>query len=863
MSLFNPASKTQKASDLINLDTYTRGEHLVVSKAEGDKTYVGRAYWMRPLLGGGSEFATVVKNVFKTLPDDSVIQISEICQPDVNLPHVFKQGKTHGGEVVGQLIEQQAQLLAKAVQTPLSGNMPLVNQRYLLVSLATPVQYVDAGVLQNCQYIQNEFLTGMRGSGFYDAQVLSAGALLGYYRVFADIYTPHNTLNLDELVELKHQAFTPDMDLDFRERRVGRIGQDVYCSAVTIKSYPEEVSQGLMNFAIGAPFNKEQTKDGGGHRIACPYIFNVSIRVANQRKELERIGNAIKSRTKGEELPFKLGNEEPKAALNDLQHLQMQCGKSDADKIVYVSTTAFLFGRTRKDAETSASDLKTHLGNLEFDARVCNNDTLVRWSQSLPLNFAPGIADKLGGEAIMDSAAAGCLLPIYGEHPGNADLSAGSSITGAVFLTRRGSPLFFDPYQTRTNANGLISAVSGSGKSTLLQYSIEIDLAQGTNVFLIDNGNASKKFCKAVGGEFNDLSFNTRTPPSLNPFSGLTEEEFWEEREGIAKLLLLMCYEGEPVQPGANIAMIEAVDAAYNQKQFNTEIQTVVDSLTVIFEGQDKRNLTEVQSAARNLVPRLRAFIDSPTRGKFFKGRGTIDRTKQFTVFELSGLDGDRHLQRCVIFLIMNTLMTRIKNTPGRKKIYIDEAFDLLKIDTVADALTAIYLKGRKYSVSIWIIVQSLLSLLTIKAGLVIVGQSAWKCILSQSKGEISAALSIESKPFADHQADPYFVKMLESVHTEPDVYSEMMLISEDFYEVVRLYVDRFTGVMFSTKGPAFDSILAKMEEGMGAIEAVNKFIGDKRASNKAFISDFLDVLRMQSFTNAEIMDELSKALES
>jgi conjugal transfer ATP-binding protein TraC len=326
-------------------------------------------------------------------------------------------------------------------------------------------------------------------------------------------------------------------------------------------------------------------------------------------------------------------------------------------------------------------------------------------------------------------------------------------------------------------------------------------------------------------------------------------------------LLLLMCYEDEPVQSGARIAMSEAVDAAFNQKQMNTEIQTVVDSLTIIFEGMDKANLTEVQSAARNLVPRLKSFIDSPTRGKFFKGRGTIDRTKQLTVFELSGLEGDKHLQRCVLFLIMNTLMTRIKSIPGRKKIYIDEAFDLLKIDTVAAAMEAIYFKGRKYSVSIWIVVQSLLKLVEIKAGSVIMKQSAWKLILGQSKDEINKLFTIDDKPLAAHQDDPYFQKMLKSVETLPGVFSEIMIISKDHYEVVRLYVDKFTGVMFSTSGAAFHSILEKIEEGMDAIEAVNKFIGDKKAVNKSFIQEVLDILRMQSFTHAEIREEFEKAM--
>ena len=86
MTLKTPSVKTQKASDLINLDTYTAEEHLIVSKAKQDKTYVGRAYSMSPIVGGGGEFATVIQNIFKSCPDDSVIQVSLISEPDYDAP---------------------------------------------------------------------------------------------------------------------------------------------------------------------------------------------------------------------------------------------------------------------------------------------------------------------------------------------------------------------------------------------------------------------------------------------------------------------------------------------------------------------------------------------------------------------------------------------------------------------------------------------------------------------------------------------------------------------------------------------------------------------------------------------------------
>ncbi|HSY26461.1 MAG TPA: conjugal transfer protein TraC, partial [Burkholderiaceae bacterium] len=99
----------------MNLDTYTREDHLIVSKADGDKTYIGRVYLMSPLAGGGGEFSTVVQHIIKSAPDDTVIQVSLVCEPDYEAEHIFAKGKSAGGPLVTELIKRQCKLLKNAV----------------------------------------------------------------------------------------------------------------------------------------------------------------------------------------------------------------------------------------------------------------------------------------------------------------------------------------------------------------------------------------------------------------------------------------------------------------------------------------------------------------------------------------------------------------------------------------------------------------------------------------------------------------------------------------------------------------------------------------------------------------------------
>lgn len=860
MTLKTPSVKTQKASDLINLDTYTAEEHLIVSKAKQDKTYVGRAYSMSPIVGGGGEFATVIQNIFKSCPDDSVIQVSLISEPDYDAAGIYASHKTYGGQMVQELVQKQKDVLIAATKIGWQADVPLLNRRTLLISLAVPAKLINEEVMSEASALQTDFLNNMRGCGFSDAKPISAGQLVGYYRQFGSIFTPAKEVRLDEMLELKFQVFGPDQTIDFSDNKVGVFDGNTFCAEVTAKAYPESGYHGLMSVLTGAPFNNGSTREGGGQRILTPFIFNTTIRVANQRKEMERVENAIKSRQNSQTLPFKLGNEDPHQAMIDLEYMKKQCN-SDGDKFVYVSTTAFVFGRTKEQAMDVAMTLKGSFDKLGFDGRLIRNDGIVRWAQALPLNFAPSIAERLKSECIMPSSAAGCLLPVYGDHTGNAITT--SKNTGSAFITRRGAAHFFDPFISDSNYNGTIAAAPGSGKSFVLQYIIKNSLAEGTNIFLFDNGRSAKKLCAAVDGEFNEFSLSSTDMPSLNPFTGMTDSDFDEQQEVITSLLLLMAFENEPPHSGARIAMSEAVRAAYGKLQGDAEISTVIDSLeTIRASAEAKADLNEVERAAGNLVPRLRAFLESPTRGQFFRGKGTINPTKQFTVFELGGLSGDEHLRKCVMFFVLNMLMSRIKQVKGRKMVLVDEAHDLFKDPAAASVMEGIYLKGRKDLVGVFIIVQSLLKLAETSTGRVILNQSAWKLILAQKSEEVTKLFN--ENILTAFASDPYFKRLTESIETRKGIFSEILFIGDRYYEAARLYVDKFTSTLFSSEGDARDAVFDLMQQGVGAVDAVYQVMNDKKRSRKQFLQTVIDQLFYEDpqLTKTELMGSVRELIK-
>ena len=107
-----------------------------------------------------------------------------------------------------------------------------------------------------------------------------------------------------------------------------------------------------------------------------------------------------------------------------------------------------------------------------------------------------------------------------------------------------------------------------------------------------------------------------------------------------------------------------------------------------------------------------------------------------------------------------------------------------------------------------------------------IAANSAWQFILKQSSESIDGA--IESGHF---KIDPYGAQMLKTVHTLPGKYSEIMIKrGEGQWGIVRLTVNRFTQVLYSTKDDERDEIFDAIEGGGNVVTAIHQFIAREEA---------------------------------
>lgn len=184
-----------------------------------------------------------------------------------------------------------------------------------------------------------------------------------------------------------------------------------------------------------------------------------------------------------------------------------------------------------------------------------------------------------------------------------------------------------------------------------------------------------------------------------------------------------------------------------------------------------------------------------------------------------------------VLFYVLNCILGWVNKYPGRKFIGIDECWETLAKESALDAMEGLYRKGRKEGAAIWTITQSPRDYDSSDAGKAIKRATNWNLVLEQKADAIEELL--QNKHWSRFANDPYFARMLRDTKTQKSKFSEIMIISDSGYEKVRHYLSPFMLMVYNTEQEERDAVFALMNQGVSAIEAVervaNNFVVSRR----------------------------------
>jgi len=158
-----------------------------------------------------------------------------------------------------------------------------------------------------------------------------------------------------------------------------------------------------------------------------------------------------------------------------------------------------------------------------------------------------------------------------------------------------------------------------------------------------------------------------------------------------------------------------------------------------------------------------------------------------------------------------------------RKLVIIDEAWDLMRSPAAADFIEHGYRRARKYNGAFLSAAQSVGDFHANPSALAALENSDWSLLLRQ-KAERVRQLAGENRL----ELDDAERRMLLSLRTRRDRYSEILVRSEQGSGVGRLLVDPFARMLYSSAPEDYEAIRRLIDAGVPVAEAVERIARER-----------------------------------
>lgn len=396
------------------------------------------------------------------------------------------------------------------------------------------------------------------------------------------------------------------------------------------------------------------------------------------------------------------------------------------------------------------------------------------------------------------------ILPIIGEWSGN------SMGKGMMLLGRRGQLLNFDIFNSNGNYNVAIAADSGSGKSYFMNDLIISYLGLGAKIFMIDVGRSYLKLCEVLGGQF--ISFGKDVENvCLNPFSNIYGDSE-DVQDDLRMIRDLVCEAISPT-PLTNLETMY-VGIAVNEVWYTK-------GRDACFHDVYERLMAHDEVLVRNLGIQLQPYSNTGIYSRYFNGKSNVDFNNQFVVLELDELNFKPDLRGVILSLLMVRIGQEmyLGDRNQLKICGIDEAWQLFKGGSRSqEFIEAGYRKARKYYGSFITIVQQINDYYANEGTRACLTNSEWQIMLKQKEESIDQLKEDKKLSLSDWQ-----LELIKTVRTNKGVYSDVFIKGNGVGTPVRLIVDPYSNLVYTTDPQEFQLVENFKAQGYPTHEAINK----------------------------------------
>ncbi len=287
-----------------------------------------------------------------------------------------------------------------------------------------------------------------------------------------------------------------------------------------------------------------------------------------------------------------------------------------------------------------------------------------------------------------------------------------------------------------SNANGIVLATSGSGKSYFTKLLISRQLLNNTQVLIVDPQKEYIGLTNHCNGELITISKNSKT--IINPLD-LMGHDFSEKRLTLMDMFKIMFGELTEIQKAI---LDKAITKTYAKKKitansYKDKKPPVLGDLYKVLEAMDKKASSMEKVTYRALLNRLYMY----TKGVFsFLNKQTkLKFDNNFVCFNIG--DMPKQVKPLVMFLILDYVHMKMKQSTKRKLLVIDEAWSLLGHAEEASYIFEIVKTCRKFNMGLLLITQDVADLINSKAGHAVLANSSYSLLLRQKASVIDSVV--------------------------------------------------------------------------------------------------------------------------
>ena len=262
-----------------------------------------------------------------------------------------------------------------------------------------------------------------------------------------------------------------------------------------------------------------------------------------------------------------------------------------------------------------------------------------------------------------------------------------------------------------------------------------------------------------------------------------------------------------------NSLLEEAIVSVWQAHKNQATISNVADFLSA-------QKTPESQKLAKMLFP----YTKYGSYGRFFEGESNVDLTNDLVVFELEELKERKDLQAVIVQIMVLQIANQVYlgDRKTRVQVVLDEAWDLLRGKETGQFIETAARRLRKYQGALIVGTQSVRDFYATPGAQAAFENSDFTVLLEQKSSSIT-----QLKTTKHIELTNYMEKVLKTIKTVKDKYSECLIIMPSGFVVGRLYLDRFSQLLYTTDAKEFQKIAILRQQGMSLSDALEELANE------------------------------------